>query len=571
MIMVLAMAFNAYAIDTVQVTLTSPAIVKKGCEKVGAVTYAFDAGTKLTVGDWWYFDLPTNVTICNNIDYMMGSGAIPGNTGTFITVTNDITRAAIATGMTGVLALAAGAQDGPFSVTDLAGGAPLTIAGGSIFFRVRGVKDTRRVWMYVYGDVGATLTVGANSKFNIYILDGQDRQANIVMDTDADAIFGELAGDTIDHTNVRPVPHIENTLCTNAEQMGGDLMFVSFASLNDKFTFTGDAQIAHVISQNPITLMACKGEVTGNIKIASQGACAFDYETPGGIYCAPFVGNRSVLKGASTFGDPSDIYGLVITSDTPGVYFNGVPGLFGYKPTEDYCTGFGTAVPAAWQTINEAGNVVASLPGTTCAVASANRIRKVQTTATGFTGIDIYNAIFVDLPTMAYDTTVIGNGVEAKVTFNVIKYPCGTFFTGSKTIGTFVTTCPVTSTSGSVLLFPYFPPMNDSLAPWWGGIVIVNASSADGTAKLTFMEEDGDKAEYTTPAIKAEGMWNGGLVTSLLSKVTPAPGNTGTFGDANVAVKAVCTFNMGAGFAFVGNGTEATGYTAYVLNGTQWN
>jgi hypothetical protein len=70
-------ALPAFAVNTVQVTLTSPTIVKSGCEKAGAVTFQFDAGSNINVGDWWYMDLPSGVSLCNSINYLVTGGAGP--------------------------------------------------------------------------------------------------------------------------------------------------------------------------------------------------------------------------------------------------------------------------------------------------------------------------------------------------------------------------------------------------------------------------------------------------------------------------------------------------------------
>jgi len=582
--MIFGVAMTAQAVNTVQMTLTSPAIVKKGCELVGSATFGFDANSVIQNGDWWYMDLPSGTAICNNIDYVIfGSGAAVANGAGSIDLSNLVTTGAAANIGTGanfigtattIPATAPGVTVGPFSTTSLGAAAAPTPAGGNMVIRVLATQDTNRIWMYVYSDVTANLTVGTASRYNIKILTGDKYQANLLMDDDGDMIYGNSAaapsGDTIRGNN----PTIENSLCVNAELMNGDLMFTSFDSKENKFTFTGDSQIAHVASANPLALAFCKGATTGNILIGEQNKCQFVYEKTTSGYCA-FTGNRILIEGASTFGNPGDRYDMTVRSETAGVYFKAAPSLYQFTPSEDECSivaANATAVTGAgsFRAYNEAGTANATYPDSSCAVGSTKRVREVRTNDGKLTGIHTADTIWVDLPAMVYDTTVIGNGTEAQITVILKKHPCGEIFNETTTIGTFVTTCPITAGSTSTLLFPWFPPMDGNLAPWWGGFVIINGGGPAGTADLTFWEVDGDTATYTTPSIPLGGQWNAGQFADLLGDLTPGAGNTGTLGDANFAVTVECNFLGGAGFAFTGNGIEATGYTAYVGAGGMW-
>ena len=551
---------SVYATDTCQVTLTSPAIVKTGCEKVGAITFSFDAGTVLSGGDWFYMDLPGGTSICSAIDYIIAANL----------TLNDLTDTAnypgasasdVALGIgliTTIPAIPVGTADGPMTITDLgAGSAAPTVGGLGIVLRVKAAANSQRVWVYVYGaggGVGDTFTVGSSTTFDVSILDGQAHNLNIILNSNNDTLWGEETTDRIGLVagvaTGAVVPFIENTLCVNAEQMSGSLMFTSFASLNDFLTFTGDSQIAHVASANPLALAFCKGDTTGNILIGGQGACNFDFE-PALSYCpsppASFAGNRIFIQGATTFGDPGDKYDIRIYSDTPGVYFTAAPVISGFTPaatTECTAVAGGAVGAPAYIPVNEAGTTGATYAGVTCAVTAANRVREIRTTGGDITGIDTYDALFVNLPIMSYDTSVAGDGTAAVIRFSFRKYPCGEIFTASHTIGTLVTTCPV-GAGGSTLLYPFLPPLDGSVAGWWGGFLIVNGSTAAGTVDLTLVEADGDTATFTTPSIAAGGQWNAGSLADFLASVTLDSGNTGTFGDANCAVTAVCAFNLG--------------------------
>lgn len=589
--MMLGLAATAQAVDTVQVTLTSPAIVKTGCEQVGAVTFNFDQGTVLTAGDWFYMDLPSGTSICTTIDYMIsyaGNTGVVTDTVTYPGATNSLVTVA---GSAATLPAApAGASSGPIAnVIENGTGAAFVVGGTGIVLRVYAPANGQRVWVYVYGlAAGDSLTIPNvatnNSSMDLTILDGQAYNGaaltiGVTLDTDQDGTYGESTTDDIGLVagvgTGAVVPFAENTLCVNAEQMSGSLMFTSFNSLNSFLTFTGDSQLAHVASANALTLTNCKGDTTGNILLGGQNACSFNYGTAAG-YCtggiATFAGNRFFIQGATTFGDPGDLYDMTVTSDTAGVYFSAAPTLQGFTPAAtNECTGAGAAIAAAFVTTNEAGTVGAAYdPSASCSVASVNRIRSVSTGNIGaISGIDTYDAMYVVLPTMVYDTSVVGNGTESKVTFKLNKYPCGQIFSQQATIGTFVTTCPAAA-AGSILLYPFMPAMDGSVPGWWGGFTIINGSTASGTCTLAFQEEDDDTATYTTSTISAGGTWNAGALSDLLTNVTPGAANTGTFGDSSVATVATCTFSLGGGFAFTGNGTEGVGYTAYVQSAGAW-
>lgn len=577
--LVLTMSMTAAAKDTVQVTLTSPAIVKVGCEKAGAVTFSFDANSVIRTGDWWYFDLPSGVTLCKGIDYFIVRGAVAEDETDFVTIADkDTRRVTLSGGILGVLnGMAPGQEIGPMSVTDMGDGATaLAAAGGQMVFRVKGTVGSQRVWVYAYGTTtSATVTVGAATTFDLTILDGQDHVNNILLNTDvstgSELVWGDVEEDTIDQTE--NVPHVENTLCINAEAYSSSTVFISFASLDDKFTFTGDSQIAHVATANPLSLGFCSDKVdrdeSGDILIGGQNTCLFDYETTTG-YCADFSGNRIYLMGTTTFGDPNDRYDMTVEIETPGVYFSSVPALAGFEPGDDKdCANTGDALGVAFTYFNEAGAEASGLPTASCDVASNDRVRLAKTTGGAITSIDDYDALWINLPPMVYDTSIIGADVEVEISVQFSKYPCGVIFTGTQVIGTFVDTCPV-GAGATTLLYPFMPALDGHIAGWWGGFVIVNAGPDSGTATLTLIEADGDMATLTTGTIASGTMWNAGSPANLLSSVTPDAANAGTFGDDNLSIQVVCEFSLGGGFGFTGNGTEGVGYCAYVLGTTGW-
>lgn len=614
----LGLALSVQAKNTVQVTLTSPTITKTGCEKVGSVTFAFDQGSEIVVGDWWYMDLPENVSICRGtINYLI----VGANTGAVTFNTADATNAVFPNVAPSASIIPANAgigggngfllhgnanfpnSDGLLFSSKLDSQAAEVCAirtGGNMAIRVYGQQGSRRITLTVVGDApSGMVTVQSGYLMMIKILDGNawNSQGNVttadnaglnthglILDTNSNNRYYEVGGDIISAATAEPAA--ENILCTNAEQMAGSYMYVSFASLNDKFTFTGDSQIAHTGSANPISLANCKGVITGNVPLGGQTGCAFEYDRAAD-YCANDTfrtqateynatgGNKLIVAGGQVFGEQGDTFEVYLYSDTPGVYFTADPGyLRGYTSAQNACTSApglgGSAIAAAWSEYNEAGAKDPGYPTAgACAVPTTNRVRQIRTNQ--FTNIHDYNKMELDVPQFTYDTSVVGNGTNVIIRVDFRKYPCGVIFSGSRTVATLVTTCPAGAGAGSNLLFPWLPapsPTDSALSVWWGGMVIVNASDSAGTAALTVYEMDGDSGTYTTPSIAAHGMWQT-VASTLVPMLTAATGNTGTLGDSNFSVMAVCGFQKAAGFAFTGNTNEGTGYPAYT-DGSGW-
>jgi len=595
MLLVLAMAFNAYAASEVQVTLTSPAIVKQGCERFGTLKFTFKGGSTISAGDWWYFDLDQGVTVCKNIDYFMGVGTVatPGNAADTITKAAIANTVTVGGGMTGVTTRTVAQQgtEGPFSFQNPGNGAGniVTVPAGAIFFNVKADVGSRRVWVYVYGlNITDTMTVETTGTFSINVLDGQSHQQYIVTDLNLPAgthTYGDHISETINQAGTLMAPFVENTFCADASAVGSSKIYLSYDALNGLFNFTGDSEIAHVVSATTFSLDVC-GKDPKNYTYIEKGAqakCLFNMHTFVG-YCGTsgITAQRNfLLISTEPLGDPGDRYTVKLTSDTPGVYFGGAGITTDAYPTKtDACAKTNLITPSgtAFTGYNESNQAVVTFPTASCSVAATQRVRRLETVNGAVTGVHNARVLeFSSVPDFVYDTTILQNNTEVKISVTISKYPCGGGITLTKTLGTYVETCPATGTTGSTtLLFPYFPPMDDSYAPWWGGLVIVNASSTAGDAMMTFMEEPesgqakGDMATLTVN-VKAMSMYNAGLVTSLLNSVTPDSANTGTFGNNNVAVKVECKFDLGGGFAFLGNSKEGVGYTAYTLVSGSWH
>jgi hypothetical protein len=569
-------AFSTASFADVQVTLTSPTIIKDGCERAGAVEFSFPAGTTFTAGDWWYMDISTsNVTICEPINYLIGApGSLNAGAGVDLSLGVEL-----AVGMVGPT-LAAPPTYGPISynsttaVTVAPGGDSLTMG-----FLVTAVKDSNRVLLEVVGTApGQTYTIPAEHTLKIKVMDGKKWNdittaatdtlifTNVFDNVAGDVDYGEanIAGTATDLIDLSDndvdgdieEPAAENTLCINAEDAPGNIVFTSYASKLDFLTFTGDSQIAHTGSATAITFESCsKIAVDTRIEAGGQGTCGINYKTGGG-YCDN-TGESVVMQTAgSTFGQSGDKYDIAFHMLTAGVYFGAPTALEGYYASEDACddnapNGNFTPAYTLWAGTDD---TVTGWGDTSCAVDADDRIDSLTTSGGAVLDLWKYNSVDIDFGTLIYDNTIVGNG-EVQIQVVISKYPCGEFLDETITIGTFVEACDTAVTS-TTLVFPYFPPLDGSAIGWWAGYVITNAGTDTGNISLVYSDADGNTGTYeTTEAVAAGAMFNGTMITA--ADLSDADDYNAS---ANYSIVATCEFGGAVGFAFIGNGNEGTGY-----------
>jgi len=581
---------TSFAANEVQMTLTSPVIYKVGCEKAGSTTYVFDQSAQIAAGDWWYMDLPENITLCKSYDFVVAGQTGPGAAGSpevcIFNTTYTSTR--FNNGQFVTTAVAA-TTDGPMKPIAGSGVVGYVVAGNMAFL-VKGTSGQRRVTIYALGQrdtnggAAPTLTNDASSKMQLKIFDGLSHSltttvdANdtvILVDADSDGVYGELNGASADDViggdatvnATAGFPYVENTLCINATALAGQYVYTSYASKGDKFTFTGDSQIAHTGTASSIALAACKGETTDAISMTTlQGAtCSFEYDhlTPtNGNFCTATFHNKLLIEATSgAFGDIDDKYyvELEITSPNDGVYFGGAPAVMAYKSTEDECdwTGaVGTAMGATWW-YYEGATRTTTFTGTDndCAVGSGQQVDYI--TQTNTMDLDDYDTIWVNMPAFYYTSAAIAAGEVVTVEVTLNRYPCGVIFTDTLDLGSFVTSC--TNATTTTLYYPWLP--GTAATGWWGGFVITNIGGTAGTATLTYSDSTGAQATYTTASVAAGAQWVNTAVTA--ADLTDVSGFDMSL---NHSVTAVCAFNA-RGFAFTGNGGEGTGYLANGTNG----
>jgi hypothetical protein len=611
--MVMGFAVTASAADAVDVTLTSPTITKAegSCEKAGAVTFEFSAGAVLEQGDWWYMDLPEGATLCKDIDYLI-IGDNAGPNGTWVGVTPldptlvyfEAATEAIGGGDGTNLDVSA---TGPITVQEDSAGGTVDIAG-NVALRVIGKKNTRRVTLYVASDVedSGSMTVNSDTRMQIKILDGQPHagsgsgalNSRIILDVDKETydslsattqdddgiflVFGAEDGETVGGETVEDdefidvtneIPHVENTLCINAEDASGNI-HVSFASKNDFLTFTGDSQIAHTGGGVSFTLKTCTGKDTSTdyIEIGTQDSCLFDYDDDVG-YCTGHDDDASkvYMQAASTFGEIDERFDLSIEIATDGVYFSGAPTLTAYLASGgDACENEGADSGATFGTFEYCSGTSCSDDGadvdylassdTSCTIDDENKIDRVFTQGGAITEIQNSGQILFDFAPFHYESAVVADQTPVTLEITLDKYPCGTIGTETITIGTFVEDCPSSgSTDSSSLFFPFLP--GSQFVGWWGGYVVANGSTTAGAATLTATDANGNSATYEVDEVAARGMFNASFLAA--SDWTQSSTNTENFdGSENYTVFVSCEFGKASGMCMLGNSTEGVGYTA---------
>lgn len=591
MMMVALMFTSAFAADRVEVKTNSDPITaaSDACEKIGSMSFTFDAGTVLRDGDYFYADLPLGVTLCKSFNFaLLNDGAVAGVLGGPLI---PATLAAVADGATRTI----GAITVKDLGTDAAAGGVTVVPGGAatgVWFKVQGTAGSSRVLITVMDDEStlietdagglnsngnSTVTVDADVEFSVALFDTLLYAGELLRidSVTTSATFGEYV--------VAPVAP-DNSLCVTvgASYTGDNTIEVSISSMSPStvparpnfLTFNPtNPEVAHKVAAIAIQLDACKGDTMGYVSLTGGQAavCTFDYETPVG-YCpsiapAAFVGNQMIITSTvGNFGQAGDQYKVVTSIDGNGSYFGANSTVNGFTSLQDPCAVAGVGVGATTSFLADGITApTAFATGTGCAVipATSQAVKQV----TGVMTINTYNRLALNLGSIVYDPAAISDGDQVEVTVELQKLPCGKVFSAKRVIAQYVTTCASTAPT-TTLLYPYATPLSGSDG-WWFGMSIVNPSLAAGTATVTVVEDDGDKGTFTSAAIASQGMVTWGNA-DLLNALTADPANTGTLGDARANISVQCGFADGAGFGMMGNGTDSTGFTPYTTSNT-WN
>lgn len=620
---VFALAGVAFASNRVEVKVTSEPLQQfSTCDKAGGFSLQFDQNTRLYHGDQITVDLPLNVSLCKNIDMVVAPAPVRYTPPAAANVAVDSGWAGIGWSGTDTFTTPAGAvmlnaaavATNKIIPTDDQGDSPIYKSNGSaiigglgdIIFRIVGVVGTQRVTVYVIG-VSPNGLANTSNYLDLGIDAGTDTStltlrfldqwtiapttptttSGIVASTPVPATdaasefyqyeFGALWTDTaalsaaIDINGIKTFEQAaylsDNTFCINVANYNAETVNVSMDSRADKYTFIpSNPQVAHIVAASTISYTNCKTATTGNILLptTAQSSCSLiDYEGGSG-YCKTAAGaaihaNNKVVFTSTTDYDMTTQYMARIQVLEPAnayIQYNEGVTLKIANDKDTVCGGGlagATLLPKTYY--SGTGSAMTTLTSTTnCVTSDTQRIRTMET-GTGLLA-NTGKALWVDLPTFTYDTNVsAGQNLVVRVT--LMKYPCGTIATADVTLGTFG--CSSSTTGTSNLLFPYYTGIASSEA-WWDGLVITNSTATAGTATITLYEADGDIATLAPVTISGYSQYVT-LLSSVVDQLTQTAG-TGDLGDSSCFIKVSCTFPSAAGFAMMGDGTQAQGYLA---------
>lgn len=597
-VLVFSIAGIAMAENTVNVDVNSEPIPQgTACSKAGGLSFSFDEGTVLQVGDVITLDTDYNSTLCRSFDFIVSPAG-------------DIVLDAAGNYVSGTLWTSANTMDvnGPFTQTLSTSATPVADATNTIrenpaiaapangvgaapgiVFRVVGTAKTQRVTIYVLGniaiDYGAdtvlggtddvytpqfvTVTDSDNSQPEFAVLKILDEKTNPAGATPAGPTtwvnngLWEVGATALTYNNAADWD--DNTLCIDVSNPAftASVVNANIDSKDDKFSFLpSNPQVAHIASPVSITEFECKVAKAGNIPLPTdeQAGCLFDYESGLG-YCDEADGNkdngrRLVLQRTGAFSTTEQYaIRLDIMSPTNVYWGNGTVRYnaltSGACPVEPAGTGLFTNGSTAY---NSAGTLLTDYVGNggTCTVSDANKAKTIMTSSQKLFTTASLTALYIDMPELVIDGSVAaGDQVQVKVTLT--KFPCGDIWSGTVDVGTFG--CGET-TGDTTLYYPYFTAGSDD---WWDGFVITNYSSTAGQADITLYEADGDQGVLNDVAVGGNSQYVNLLGTMIDSFTMSVSTGSGVLGDSTGYIKAVCNFNAD-GFGMMGEGTQAQGY-----------
>jgi hypothetical protein len=575
-----AMTAVSFAENSADINVTSePIRWHAECDKAGGLAISFDHGTEFVSGDQITADLPLNVSLCRNIDFIAGiarGGAdpLPYSSAFVLPGIGDKTL-------------------GPLTATP---GGVLASTDGGVVFWVHGTIGSQRIYIDILSDSDNS-GVDRNEPIVLPTLtfDGSgtadEQSAKLVLNILDQAVYTSPSGLFTDRDiNVAPaaVPGTaydlrtvagENTLCINVSEYNNEYVKLSFDSKDDKYKWVpSDPQVAHVVPPMTIGFAPCSKNECGRIieptpGEQTAGVCSWidnegddgsfitDYATIADGYCpGTHRNNRLVIQEQS--GRPFDagMYQIQLeilvdgqTGDQ-GVYFAGPIGYNTATTSTLACNVTAGTVPTIYYNalnesnvyqIDASGTNTALTPGsdTDCEVAAINRITKVKTQEISlFNGTD-EDFLFVDIPLFIWDSTLFTSGELLEVRVTLLKAPCGTLFSGEWCIGTLG--CETTVDPGLCYeysrVFPYF----GAAGAFANYMSITNTSSSAVTYTVEIFEKDGDQFTATV-MVGAQSLAVVNLHSLAVTTVSSAGG--GVFGDVQsyAIVKGSAAFYGGA-------------------------
>lgn len=561
-----AMTAVTFAANTAQINVTSEPITWKAeCDKAGAISLSFDHNTTFVSGDIITADLPLNVSLCKDIDFIAGiarGGADP------LPYDDTFVLPAIGTDNAG----------------PLTGAGSLNSTNGGVAFWVRGEIGSQRVTITVLSDGPTRDGVDEVDLVNLpsitFIADPllDVNAAKLVFNILDQKVYTSASGLYTDRIrNVGPngtyditTVASENTLCINVSHpdFNNEYVKMSFDSKGDKYTWIpSDPQVAHVVPQKSVDLAACVKPECGYIptpSAATQGSSLLcvpiNNEAGVGIgvgssyyagyadgYCpSTHRNNRMILQNVS--GEPFDAGNYQIqleilvdgkTGDQ-GAYFAGQIGYASTATLTAACNATSGSVGTIYYNaaddsnvyqLDAAGTVLSGLTplgDSDCTIGALNRITKVKTVETSFFNGTDQDFLFVDIPNIVWDSSLFTEGEKLTVRVKLLKAPCGIIATEELCIGTrgCAPETDPTLCREFTRVYPFFGKEGDYI----NVLGITNTSSTARTYSVTVFEKDGDKFQASIPV--GANQVQGTVLSSLSATLVAGSTGSGVLGDS---------------------------------------
>jgi hypothetical protein len=584
------LAGDVFAANRVEVKVNSEPIVDNTtCGKAGGMSFEWDSGSVITVGDRIKIDLDLfgtvngvthQVTLCRDIDLVFAEsdpdaggqfGWDPGDAGDAGILINDTRSVYVVVDSNSAI--------GPSIITN-------AVNVDGIYFHLWGNAGNRRLWLDVEGDAGATITVGPDAQ-DKFVIKFMDQRLDTYIWHDDDTLNGEdvgIASDDDDPTEMMNGPFtnlaavVSNTFCINISAWDEGVTArgtynANIDSDNDQFSFIpSNPQVAHNGSFTARTFarVACDKSDVGTIPMgaAQQAACLFDYETGLG-YCPDHLGDhRLMFQNTNNYFPEDYTYTVTLTilvngvGGDNGVYFNtNTIGFTTRNARALICDDVDDVADNQY-----AATAVDALAFATGNCVDNNRTRQVRMTYpanTGAIAVD-HNFLWIDIPTIAYQTTgvnAVTSGDSVTITVdvtanNTAQDPCGGrnfAFTDTIPVGRFVSDCG----QNFSVVFPYLTDVVDAdgdATDWWSGLAVTNMGNLAGSADIYVYETDGDTAQVTVNmaphSIQAWILGSSAGALYTLPGLTTSAG--ATLGNARSYIVVCSDFNVD-GFALLGN------------------
>jgi hypothetical protein len=417
-----------------------------------------------------------------------------------------------------------------------------------------------------------------NSTSTNYLQAGSDDGDNFTM-----LVFDEKSGystpgmvawlepSTVDGNYDDLVETTDNVLCVDASTIASGEIKAYWDSAETSQTYQfapSDPVVAIIGTSGSFAFSSCGKAITGRVNMPSgtQGTTCnvFDNETAAG-FCTNVstdvhANNYMIIHRSDTFYAAATYeLQLEITVDGStgdnGVYWTSKSvATNGYDTSTLACSPTDGTTWTAVATNASGTTVTTPASDTDCTIFSTNRATKLVVTGGLDLDGDSNQYLYINMPSMMFDTSFTLSGKVVGVNVTLTKAPCNALFGPENfTVGTMGCT-----ETGNCILFPYYTQMTAGADAFWDGFSVANLSTTSQiSATITVYEKDGDIGTASV-TISAASMYVNTL-QNLLGSMTLTTGSA--LGDSACYVVVTSDGNMD-GFAFMGNNNtgQSMGY-----------